>query len=256
MNRRTFLKTASAFSAAPFAFADEKSKLRITSVRLVNPVPRHPLPAFTPAPDAWSTGGVEVASPMSVYPDYKAMRSLFMPDAGKLPVFTVEISTDKGIKGYGQGGPAGGAIVEEHFAKLLIGKDPFDKRKEATNLFQHGQGAIAVLDIGGLDVGRQDHAERIDDDVPLLAFDLLASVVARPIDLCPPFSAALTLWLSMIAAVGLASLPAISRTSVNNAWWRRASVPSHSHSPRYSWTVLLGGRSLGRDRHWQPVIST
>ena len=27
--------------------------------------------------------------------------------------FTVEISTDKGVKGYGKGGPAGGAIVEE-----------------------------------------------------------------------------------------------------------------------------------------------
>ena len=63
---------------------------------------------------------------MSVYPAYKAKRSLFLPDAGKVPNFTVEITTDKGVKGYGNGGPGGGPIVEEHLTKLLIGKDPFD----------------------------------------------------------------------------------------------------------------------------------
>jgi len=35
---------------------------------------------------------------MSLYPEYKAQRSLFMP-TGKLGGFTVEISTDKGLKG-------------------------------------------------------------------------------------------------------------------------------------------------------------
>jgi len=39
--------------------------------------------------------------------------------------------------------------------------------------------------------------------VPLLALDLLAAVVARRVDARRPFSALLTLWLSMIAAVGL-----------------------------------------------------
>lgn len=137
-----------------------------------------------------------------------------------------------------------------------IGEDPLDERKQATDLLQHWQRTVAVLDVGGLDVGRQDQAERIDDDVPLLTLDLLARVVARRVDPRLPFSAPLTLWLSMIAAVGLASFPAISRTSTNKAWWMRARVPSHSHSPRYSCTVLLGGRSLGSARHWQPVIST
>jgi hypothetical protein len=51
----------------------------------------------------------------------------------------------------------------------------------------------------------------VDQDVPLLTFDLLAGVVAWRIDRVPPFSAPLTLWLSMIAAVGLASRPAASR---------------------------------------------
>jgi hypothetical protein len=53
----------------------------------------------------------------------------------------------------------------------------------------------------------------VDQDVALLAFDLLACIVARRVDAGPPFSAPFTLWLSMIAAVGLASRPACSRHS-------------------------------------------
>ena len=48
-------------------------------------------------------------------------------------------------------------------------------------------------------------------DMALLALDLLAPVIAVRINAGPPFSALLTLWLSMIAAVGLASRPACSR---------------------------------------------
>ena len=47
--------------------------------------PSGPSPAYKPAPGSWSTGGVEVANPMSIYPEYKATRSLFQPDPGKLP---------------------------------------------------------------------------------------------------------------------------------------------------------------------------
>jgi len=107
MHRRSFLHLTAGFALPPLLFADEKSKLRITSVRLVNPTPQHPLPTYTPAANAWSTNGVEVASPMSIYPDYKARRSLFMPDAGKLPGFYVEIATDKGSERL-RGGRAGG----------------------------------------------------------------------------------------------------------------------------------------------------
>jgi hypothetical protein len=53
-------------------------------------------------------------------------------------------------------------------------------------------------------------ALRIDEDMALLAFDLFAGVVSRRI-VKPPFSALLTLWLSMIAALGLASRSAASR---------------------------------------------
>ena len=94
-------------NAMPVPFQDEKSKLKITGVRLVHTRPKRPVPAYEPAAGSWSTGGVEVANPMSIYPEYKAERSLFMPDPGKLETFTVEISTDKGVKGYGNGGIAG-----------------------------------------------------------------------------------------------------------------------------------------------------
>jgi hypothetical protein len=52
---------------------------------------------------------------------------------------------------------------------------------------------------------------RINEDVPLLAFDLLASVKGVRIDAAPPFSALFTLWLSITAAVGLASRSICSR---------------------------------------------
>ncbi len=132
MNRRQLLRTAplAALAAQSEAqeskpFAGEKSKLKITGVRLVQTRPRKPAPAYTPSAGSWSTGSVEVANPMSVYPEYKAMRSLFMAGPGRVPSFTVEISTDKGIKGYGNGGPGGGTVVIEHLTKLLMNEDPF-----------------------------------------------------------------------------------------------------------------------------------
>ena len=161
MDRRQFLSLASLGLATPaYPFQMEKSKLKITSVRLVNTRPRHPAPAYQPAPGSWSTGGVEVASPMSIYPEYKAMRSLFQPDPGKLPGFTVEIATDKGVKGYGSGGTGGGQVVSEHLVKLLIGKDPFDIERNWDILWRstmaYGRMGIAMNAISGVDLAMWD----------------------------------------------------------------------------------------------------
>ena len=122
MNRRSFLKAggSAALALPALAFQDEKTKLKITGVRIVRTRPKRPVPSYTPAPGSWSTSGVEVANPMSIYPEYKATRSLWNPDPGKFAGFTVEISTDKGLKGYGNGGPGGGAIIEQHLVKLLL----------------------------------------------------------------------------------------------------------------------------------------
>jgi hypothetical protein len=59
----------------------------------------------------------------------------------------------------------------------------------------------------------QEQALRIDENMALLALDQLARIEAVPIDARPPFSALLTLWLSMMQAVGLASRSAFSRHS-------------------------------------------
>src|SRR5579862_5652445 len=72
-------------------------------------------------------------------------------------------------------------------------------------------GPIAVLDIGGMHRDPNHQAERIDHDVAFAPGDLLARVVALRVDRRPPFCAARALWLSMIAAEGLASRPASSR---------------------------------------------
>jgi hypothetical protein len=60
----------------------------------------------------------------------------------------------------------------------------------------------------------QHQTERFDKDVTLLALNLLAAIITVRVDRRPPFSALFTLWLSMIAAVGLASRPACSRHSI------------------------------------------
>ncbi len=80
-----------------------------------------------------------------------------------------------------------GISIEDCFAVVLFG----------------GIGLLATLiaiicDVHGYLVL---HTQRIYEKVALLAFDLLACIIAMRIDTRPPFSALFTLSLSMIAAV-------------------------------------------------------
>jgi hypothetical protein len=59
--------------------------------------------------------------------------------------------------------------------------------------------------------GVQQQPLSVYEKVALPALDPLARSEARRIDRTPPFSALLTLWLSMVAAVGLSSRSANSR---------------------------------------------
>ncbi|HXE15202.1 MAG TPA: enolase C-terminal domain-like protein [Bryobacteraceae bacterium] len=164
MDRRGFLSVSTAASLAAcipaHAFQVEKSRLKITRVRLVNTRPKRPVPIYTPAPNAWSANGVEVASPMSIYPEYKAKRSLFMPDPGKVPSFTVEVATDRGVKGYGNGGPGGGAVVEQHLEKLLLGEDPFNVERIWDIMWRstefYGRTGVTMNAISGVDLAIWD----------------------------------------------------------------------------------------------------
>src|SRR5262249_40107971 len=76
-------------------------------------------------------------------------------------------------------------------------------------LFQ--EAAIAILDIGRMNDGVQQQTQRVYENMALLALDLFARVIAMRIDAAPPFSALFTLWLSTMAAVGLASRSPCSR---------------------------------------------
>lgn len=157
MNRRQFLQGASAAAALaalpPLAWAQEKSRLKITGIRLVKTRPKRPYPEYAPAPGSWGTQSVEVSAPLNIYPEYRPNRSLFAPTG--VETFTVEVSTDKGIVGYGEGGPGGGPIVMGHLGKLMMGRDPFDLERNwdinwrATE--SYGQEGVTMNAISGFD---------------------------------------------------------------------------------------------------------
>jgi hypothetical protein len=76
------------------------------------------------------------------------------------------------------------------------------------DLFQQIPGAVGVLNISGVDEDTKQKAGGIDPDMAFAALDLLGGIVAAR----PPFSVVLTLWVSMMTAVGLASRPSVSRS--------------------------------------------
>ena len=113
MNRRDFLNVAplaagtlvasSAYAQAPFA--DEKSKLKITGVRLVQTRPRGRCPptrrrrvVVDQTRSKWPTRCRSI-------PNTRRRGRSFSRIPARCPRLTVEITTDKGIKGYGNGGP-------------------------------------------------------------------------------------------------------------------------------------------------------
>jgi hypothetical protein len=93
-----------------------------------------------------------------------------------------------------------------------VGEDRLQKGKEPAGMaVQDQKGAVAILQAGRMDGDGKDQAEGIDEEMTLLSFDFLARVIARRIDVRPPFFALFTLWLSITAALGEASRPSRSR---------------------------------------------
>src|SRR5262249_35604536 len=76
--------------------------------------------------------------------------------------------------------------------------------------------------------GVQQQTQRVYENMALLALDLFARVIAMRIDAAPPFSALFTLWLSTMAAVGLASRSPCSRHAPHKA--RDGCDPACRHS--------------------------
>jgi hypothetical protein len=102
-----------------------------------------------------------------------------------------------------------------HLGSLVasISEDALDEGERAACRAKQVTSAVAILQMGGMDYDAQQEAERIDEDMALATRDLLAGIKALRVERRAPFCAALALWLSMIAAVGLASRPTCSRAS-------------------------------------------
>ena len=111
---------------------------------------------------------------------------------------------------------------------------------------------VSILNISRMDYHCQQQSHRIDSDMSLATHHLLTSVIATR----PPFSVVLTDWLSMIAALGVGSLPSACRTLGRRASWTRSHVPSSLHARKYHHTVPQGGRSWGMARHVHPLRRT
>jgi hypothetical protein len=102
--------------------------------------------------------------------------------------------------------------VVEHWPGIgAVGKQLPEKRELPEQGGQQQKASVAVLNIGRRDQRVQQQAQRINENVALLALDQLARIVPMRIDARPPFSALFTLWLSTIQAVGLALCSLCSR---------------------------------------------
>ena len=100
-----------------------------------------------------------------------------------------------------QGSQAIVDAVGEHDPKPAI---------QRLDLPQQVPGAVGILDVGRVDDDPEQQPRAIDRDMALAAPDLLGRIVAPG----SPFSVVFTLWVSMMAAVGLGSRPNRSRSAV------------------------------------------
>ncbi len=111
------------------------------------------MPKYQQAPGTWNTTDVEIANPLSIYPRFKPRRSLFYAD--DLGPHSVMVETDKGITGFGYGGPGAAFVVERHLPKLLLGEDPFQVERLWDIMWRgtlyYGRKGLAVHAISAVD---------------------------------------------------------------------------------------------------------
>jgi hypothetical protein len=93
----------------------------------------------------------------------------------------------------------------------IVRPDQFEPGKTVTDFIEDKRRAIAVLDARGMNDGPQRQPFGVDKGMNLAPLDLLPGVITYLAIKTAPFSAAFSVWLSMTAAVGLASRPSCSR---------------------------------------------
>ena len=94
-------------------------------------------------------------------------------------------------------------------AVAAVGPELLQARAIESDLLDQLARPVAILHAGRMHHHAQGQSQGIDDNVALTSFNLLASVVTAT---RPPFSVVLTDWLSMMAALGVASRPFHSRS--------------------------------------------
>ncbi len=99
-------------------------------------------------------------------------------------------------------------VAKTAFAIPAVGSEKRQTREAAQQLHQHEFGPVVVLNPGTMHHHDQQEAHRVYRDMALAPFDLLTSIKA----VVPPFCGARTDCESIIAAEGVASLPACTRT--------------------------------------------
>ena len=141
--------------APALPFQGLSSGLRITGVRVIDPK--------APSDEnfwAWLQNTI-IANPMSIYPKYKQERSSWRSQKMRDAVW-VEITTNKGVTGYGksEGGGAARYIVEEHFSRLLDNEDPFDVERLWDVMYRsslpYGRKGVAIMAISAVDLALWD----------------------------------------------------------------------------------------------------
>jgi hypothetical protein len=99
-----------------------------------------------------------------------------------------------------------------------VGPNEFEPWKALADLVENESCAVAIPQARGVDDHAQQQAFDVDEGVHFAAIHLLAGVVTHCVLFIPargsPFSAAFSDWLSMIAAVGLASRWSVSRNAI------------------------------------------
>ena len=103
-----------------------------------------------------------------------------------------------------------------------ISPDQSQAREPSLQFANNQLCTISVLDVSGVDHDCQQQSYSVHDDMPLAARHLLTGIITTR----PPFSVVFTLWLSMIAALGLVCRPSAVRTLSRRASWTLSQVPS------------------------------
>ena len=121
----------------------------------------------------------EVANPMSKYPQYKRHRSTWLPSWGAV---YVKVTAEDGTWGLGQtsfGRPVA-AIIDDHFAPMLVGESCFAVEKISDMMFRmskpYGSLGLTACAMSGVDLAIWDLIGKIKDQP---VYELLGGAVRK-----------------------------------------------------------------------------